>query len=106
VPISKAFEASNDYLHPEARELHFDDFLNFLENLNLIVQADRALVIKHTSKNVTVLHNSDHFLNIIKRNMQKNFLEEFLVVVKMHALIEFRLKIFPNSVVFGAFWLQ
>jgi len=77
-----------------------------LKNHNFIVQADGTLVIKHTPKNVTVFHNSDHFLDVIKRHLQKYVLEVFLIVVKIEAETEFRLEVCPDAVVFGTFWFQ
>jgi len=68
--------------------------------LHLFFQADRTIVIKHTSKNVAVLNNSDKLFDVFSTGLQQNSLEELLVVVKLKGDIKLWLKVFPNSMVF------
>jgi len=59
VAFADQFKACNNYLHPEKWELCLQYLLDIFENLHLSFQADRTIVIKHTSENVAVLNNSD-----------------------------------------------
>ena len=82
------------------------NLLYFVENLKLGLEANDPVVVEDPSKYMAVLNNCNHLLQIVQRDLNENFFEKFLVVVKVVAKTEFRFKILPNAMVFQSLWFQ
>ena len=97
--FSSKFESTHDDLHLEEGKSDLNDFLNFVKYVDFSFQGYGTIFIKQKSENMSVLHNGNHFFNVVFAGLHQDFLKEIGIVVQLVGQHEFRLEISPNAVI-------